>query len=711
MRKRVPLIRQTTQTECGLCCAATVLSYFGYAQPISFYRKKYKIGRDGISLYQLNDILVENHITPEIYQIVDWENHCFSKNDLYIFFCKNAHFVVVRSSTKSGYLEMYDPAQGKKIISTEEISMLVTDLCMVCKPNSHFKKCRKTTSDYRHLFPILRTKLPFIFFISVISIASFLVSLQLPLLMQNIINAAIYSQTSTDIVSIVFQLLGIALLYYMISSIRNHFTVKLNLYFREQISLKTVLHLFRIPFSFFDNRSHGNILFRLNIMESIQSSLTSFFTTSAVSLSAIVAILLYFCALDLSMMLKSLISLIVLCVIICFINSHILKVRRAEMTQKEKLQSLLTEIVNNMYQIRTMHIGSILYSNYNSFFEQHKIRYKKAEIETQNSNLLINIAYTVTPIAIILSYWVEKGFNFPVGNIFALYSMLTTLFSQGLSFITGCSSIVLMRNQLFYFNDLLDEQPSLPNGKTNISTIQSISLRDVDFRYSQTSPWVLKKISLDIVKGQKVAIVGASGCGKTTLVKLLSNLYAPTSGTIQINDITLDNISEESIEKLFAFVPQSPVIFNKSVRENIDIENVGLSDQEIYEALQLANIAQDICNSPMALNTIIASQGSNLSGGQLQRIAIARVLAKNPEVVVFDEATSSLDVHNEIKICQNLKEKHFTQIVITHRIFSIIDADKIIMLEDGNIIGTGTHDELLNNCKSYRKMCEEQCIN
>lgn len=217
--------------------------------------------------------------------------------------------------------------------------------------------------------------------------------------------------------------------------------------------------------------------------------------------------------------------------------------------------------------------------------------------------------------------------------------------------------------------------------------------------YGSTKPDV-ENVSMMLKKGEKIAFVGSSGSGKTTITKLLLNVFSHYQGQILVNGEDIKQICKEDIDRIFAIVTQVPMAMNGTIRENVDITNT-LTDEEIYHYLDLVELKDDIEKFPLGLNTFVGENGQNISGGQKQRIAIARALALKPEVIIFDEATSNLDPLTERRICNNLKQLHITQIVVTHRLNAIQDADTIYVVEKGKIIESGTHVELLQLKGAY----------
>ena len=255
---------------------------------------------------------------------------------------------------------------------------------------------------------------------------------------------------------------------------------------------------------------------------------------------------------------------------------------------------------------------------------------------------------------------------------------------------------------------LLDVQPSV-NDKAQASELQAVTatieFRDVSFSYRPDRE-ILRGVSFTIASGEKVAVVGASGAGKSTLVKLLFRFYDLDGGSIRIDGVDISDVSKRSLRRAIGIVPQDTVLFNDTVFENVRYGNPEASDAEVIEAIRLAHLDEFISRLPDGHATRVGERGLKLSGGEKQRVAIARTILKRSPILVFDEATSSLDSKSEQAILKALREvaKGHTSLVIAHRLSTIIDADRIVVLDQGRVVEQGTHDQLLEQRGHYAEL-------
>ena len=284
-------------------------------------------------------------------------------------------------------------------------------------------------------------------------------------------------------------------------------------------------------------------------------------------------------------------------------------------------------------------------------------------------------------------------------QIFELGSMLNG-YDQALLEAAPMSEMLIKENLI------TDKEDAINLKKIN----PKIDLKDIEYKYSDSSANVIKKISLSITAGEKIGIVGHSGAGKTTITHLLLRFADVTGGQILIDGHDIRNITQKSLRKLIAYVPQEPMLFHRSLRENITYGNLKATDEQIWTAIKQANAYEFIKDLPNGIETTVGERGVKLSGGQRQRIAIARAILKDAPILVLDEATSALDSESEKLIQDSLNKlmKGRTSIVIAHRLSTIAKLDRIIVISGGRIVENGAHNELLKTNGIYAKLWNRQ---
>ncbi|MGB0897878.1 MAG: ABCB family ABC transporter ATP-binding protein/permease [Psychrobium sp.] len=324
------------------------------------------------------------------------------------------------------------------------------------------------------------------------------------------------------------------------------------------------------------------------------------------------------------------------------------------------------------------------------------------------------IAIAMTSMMGMAAYQVSQG-KMTIGD-FVLINAFTMQIFMPLNFLgfvyREIKGSLANIEQMF---SLLDKKPlivDVPNAQSLDVTKGSVQFNNVHFSYHKDRP-IIKGISFDIKRGQKVAVVGASGSGKSTLVKLLYRFYEVNDGVISLDEQDIKQVSQDSLRQAIGIVPQDTVLFNTTLIENIRYGRPDATDDEVAHAIKLAHLTEFISSLPDKEQTTVGERGLKLSGGEKQRVAIARTILKNPHVLVFDEATSSLDSYSEQQIMAAINEvtANNTSLVIAHRLSTIVDADNIIVMKDGVIAEQGTHQQLLALSGEYAALWELQQSN
>ncbi len=345
-----------------------------------------------------------------------------------------------------------------------------------------------------------------------------------------------------------------------------------------------------------------------------------------------------------------------------------------------------------------------------SIWEQAK-RKNRLSLFALNGGQALIISISMTTMMYFAMRGVQSG-DMTIGDFVLINAFMMQLFIplNFLGFVYREIKMSLINIEQMF--KLLEIPPKITDDK-NASSLEitegEIQFKNLSFDY-QADRKILKNISFSIKAGQTIAIVGSSGSGKSTLVKLLFRFYDPTKGSILIDNQNIKNVSQHSLRKMIGIVPQDTVLFNDTIFENIRYGKPSATKQDVELAISMANLDHFIKQLPLGTDTIVGERGLKLSGGEKQRVAIARTILKNPPILVFDEATSSLDSHSEQSILKSIGELsvNHTSLVIAHRLSTVINADKIIVLDQGEIVEQGNHEQLLANKKDYFKLWHAQ---
>lgn len=360
--------------------------------------------------------------------------------------------------------------------------------------------------------------------------------------------------------------------------------------------------------------------------------------------------------------------------------------------------------------------------------EVEKDRFNIAALDHSNtaikvgklSALLNPLTFMIMNFSIAFIVWfggigVNNG-NFTQGEIIAFVNYMTQIL---LTLIVVANLVIIFTKasaSATRVNEVLDTKSSIKEASSSTkvqatnNSSKIIEFKNVSFSYNNSKQYSLENISLSINKGETIGIIGGTGAGKSTLVNLIPRFYESTEGEIFINGENIKNYSIKDLRNLFGIVPQKAVLFTGSLRENMKWANKNASDEEILMALDIAQCSDFVSNLKDGLDTAVLQGGKNFSGGQKQRLTIARALVGSPKIIILDDSSSALDFATDLKLRQalNTHAKEITTIIVSQRASSIKNSDKIVVLDDGKLAGIGTHEELLENSEVYKEICLSQ---
>ena len=393
-------------------------------------------------------------------------------------------------------------------------------------------------------------------------------------------------------------------------------------------------------------------------------------------------------------------------------------IRRKSKRSSVQSAGILNIIKETLSNIKIVKIFNLENEENEKFVKENNKYFNLIFKQSRLSNLLTPINETIGLIVGVLLIWfggisvLQQGamssedFIKFILLLFAMLQPIRKLANVNVLFQNGIAAA----ERVFSVFDNHDKIPESKNAFKINSFKNSINFKDVNFKYEGQDSLILDNINLEICKGQTVAIVGKSGAGKTTLTDLLPRFYDPISGNIFIDKINLKDLNLKNLRDLYGIVTQNVILFNDTIKNNIIHGNKNASENDINKAVKSANIQDLVEKLDNGLNTYIGENGVKLSGGEKQRLSIARALIKNPDILILDEATASLDSESEKMVHYAIDNiiKNRTVIIIAHRLSTIINADKILVMNDGKIVESGSHNELLKNNGYYKKLYDIQ---
>lgn len=705
--KRYYCIKQYDMTDCGAACLATIAKYYGLRKAITQIREI--AGTDTKGTNALGMIRAAEKIGFETKGVRAEENELTSELNypLIAHLNKNGlfHYVVIYEVTKEEIL-IADPAEGIIIYEPEDFFKYWTGVLILLTPTDDFEKGDETTSFFSRFFYLILNRKKLVIEIFLASIIYTIIGIIGAFYFKFLIDDILGNNLISTLHVVTIGILGLRVFNILLGAFRSH----LLLYLSQKIDISLVLnyyrHIVNLPMSFFDSRKVGEIISRLGDVSKIRSAISgATFSVLLDTLSVIfIGIVLY--VQNSTLFMITLVYIPFYLIIVWGFSKYFRKIHREIMEKAADLNSYLVESLSGILTIKAFN-GE---EDAKLETEQRFIKRIKAIFK---ASLMKNVHYSsqgfLGTIITMGLLWVG-GTEVINGNI-SIGQLMTfnALLGQFLGPLQNLINLQPMLQEAFVAGDRLGEILDLEKEtkhereKAEFDKIKGkIEFKGVEFAYGMRRP-ALKDINLIIRSGEKIALVGESGSGKTTLVKLILKYYLPNEGKILIDDYNIKDINVNNLRSKIGYVPQDIFLFSGTVKENITfgLENVDIKD--VIRAAQKAQIHEFINELPLRYDTLIEERGSNLSGGQKQRIAIARVILREPDILILDEATSNLDTTTERAIHDIFEElsQEITTIIIAHRLSTIKNCDRIVILSEGKIKEIGTHYELIKRKGLY----------
>ena len=709
-KHRVPEITQMSATECGLACLAMVLSYHGRQTSLSELRAQSGLGRDGLSALSL--VKIARNFNMRVRAISLQQSDLSHVPLPAIIHWEFNHFLVVERWLQKG-VDVVDPAQGRKRLSHDEFDKGFTGIAITLEPGVHFDResASPKFSLGSYLFQYAKQTPLVIVEITGTSLLILGFGLISPLLTKFVVDEVLPLKLNS-----LMAVLGAGLLMLVVTQTAATLLREwLLVYLRARIDMRMMLDFFErmlmLPYKFFQVRSSGDLLARMASNSVIRDTLSNQLITTFLDGSTVI---IYFFILIWQSWPFALLALLMGLFQVALLlgsNRAIHDLAHRELTAQGKSQGYMAEALAGMATLKAAGAEQQAMEQWtNLFLEQLNISVRRNYV-----TVLVNGAQStlrmIAPLALLWVGAIEVMNNtLSIGTMFALNALASAFLAPMASLVGSGQQLQVVRAHFERLADVSTAEPEQDRVKALPPPLLSgqIRLEHVSFRYDPETPEVLHDINLRIEAGQKVALVGRTGSGKSTLGKLLLGLYLPTEGQVLYDNFPLTSMDYQDVRRQFGVVMQDTALFSGSVRQNIALHDPSMKMEQVVWAAQMAAIHDEIGLMPMGYETMISEGGSAISGGQRQRLALARAVAHHPAILLLDEATSHLDVLTEQQVEHNLRSVHCTQVIIAHRLSTIREADLIVVLDHGTIVEKGSHFELMVRNGYYAQLVRSQ---
>lgn len=704
-RKPVPTILQIEQTECGVACLAMILASYGMHIGLERLREMAGVSRDGTRASNLLKAARRVGLTakgfrkePEQLHEVPWPA---------ILHWNFNHFVVLEGLNAS-FAYLNDPATGRRKIPLDELRQAFTGVVIACEPGADFEPSGAQPSVLSALAERLagtRALLPQIIIASGLLVVP---GVALPVLSRIFVDDILTTRQTDWIIPFTVLLATITLAQAALVLLQQMLLARLEVRLAFLPATKMLWHMLRLPMSFYAQRHPGELANRLDANEKLASLLSGQFATSIFNLLSMIVYAGVMLLLD-----PVLAVAIILLQCIYFLTlsvSNRLQSRNARL-QAAQSGKLIAATVGAIRAIETIKASATEREAFQRW-AGHQARLLSLRSSQGRVEALIGIVPGLLSALSAAAVLGLGGLRVMDGAI----SLGTLIAFQALavSFYTPIASLVQLAGQIQMVKADIDRADDLMRApaahfEAEDATLASFELRaeDLVFGYSPLDPPFVNGFSLTLRPGARVALVGGSGSGKSTVGRLLAGLFTPWSGTISIGGIGLNELDPARRAAICGYVDQEIFLFEGTVEDNLSLWDPGVSDRRLIRALSDAAVLDDVIMRKGQLLSQVNEGGTNFSGGQRQRLEIARVLAAEPSIVILDEATSALDPATEKRIDDNLRARGCTTIIIAHRLSTIRDCDEIIVMKDGRIVERGDHETLMAAAGEYAALIAE----
>lgn len=681
-QRRVPVIHQTETAECGLACLAMICGHFGKNIDLIYLRRKFNLSARGATLAGINGIaeqlgMATRALSLELDELRVLKTPCILHWDF-------SHFVVLVSVKRNRYV-LHDPARGIRYISREEMSRYFTGVALEVWPGSEFQsETLQTRISLRSLinsiYGIKRT-LAKIFCLSVVIEA---INLLMPVGTQLVMDHAIPAGDRGLLTLISAALMFFILLKAATSTLRAWSSLVMSTLINVQWQSGLFDHLLRLPLAFFERRKLGDIQSRFDSLDTLRATFTTsvigFIMDSIMVVGVCVMMLLY----------GGYLTWIVLCFTTIYIFIRLVTYGNYRQISEECLvreARAASYFMETLYGIATVKIQGMVGIR-GAHWLNMKIDAINSGIKLTRMDLLFGGINTfVTACDQIVILWLGAGLvidNQMTIGMFVAFSSFRGQFSERVASLTSFLlqlRIMSLHNERIADIALHEKEEKKPEIEI-VADMGPISLETngLSYRYDSQSAPIFSALSLSVAPGESVAITGASGAGKTTLMKVLCGLFEPDSGRVLINGIDIRQIGINNYHRMIACVMQDDRLFSGSIRENICCFAEEMDEEWMVECARASHIHDVIMNMPMGYETLIGELGEGLSGGQKQRIFIARALYRKPGILFMDEATSALDSESEHFVNVAIKNMNITRVIIAHRETTLRTVDRVISI-------------------------------
>ncbi|MBD2387107.1 NHLP family bacteriocin export ABC transporter peptidase/permease/ATPase subunit [Cylindrospermum sp. FACHB-282] len=711
-RVKTPTLLQIESVECGAASLGIILGYCGRIVPLTELRRECGVSRDGSKAS--NVLKAARNYGLESKGFKKGLDDLLNLQPPYIVFWDFSHFLVVEGFSKQR-VYLNDPATGRRSISWQEFDQGYTGIVLVMEPGTEFQKGGRKPSMIGALWDRLQGSTSALLYCLVAGFFLTLVGMAVPVFSQIFVDEILVERRLDWLNPLLVGMAIAALLQAGLTLLRLRYLRRLKIKLSVGMSTRFLWHMLRLPVDFYAQRFAGEITNRVSLNDQVANVLSGELTTTIIDV-----VMVFFYAI-IMFQYDWLLTLIVIC--LASINIFALRLvsrQRVDLNQQlmldfGKSEGVSIAALQSIETLKASGLESDFFARWTGYYTKAINSQQQMDVTNQLFSILPTLVETISSMLLLVigGLRVMDGY-LSIGMLIAFQGLVRSFVAPVSSLLNFGSTLQELEGNLIRLDDVLDnptdtsvEQRNLVDdyeknqdihllsSSTSLPRLQGyVKLQNLTFGYSRLEAPLIKNFNISLKPGQRVALVGGSGSGKSTIAKLLSGLYQPWTGQILFDDQPREQIPHQLLTNSVAMVEQDILLFGGTVRENLTLWDHTVSDKKLKKACQDATIDDVILSMNGGYDAELMESGANLSGGQRQRLEIARALVNNPSILIMDEATSALDAETERIIDENLRRRGCTCIIVAHRLSTIRDCDEIIVLEQGKVVQRGTHQQL-----------------
>lgn len=711
---KVPVVMQMEALECGAASLAMILAYYGKWIPLEQVRLDCGVSRDGSNAKNILRAARSYGLSAKGYR---YEPEVLKKEGRFpcIIHWNFNHFVVL-NGFRGNKAVLNDPAKGTYTVPMSTFDESFTGICLILEPNENFVPEGKPQSMLAYAKKRLVGAGAAIVFVILTAVITSLLGIITPAFSRIFLDRLLTGENPDWLMPFTLALAGISLVQLVVAWIQAVYSLRINGKLAMVGNTTFMWKVLRMPMEFFSQRMAGDIQSRQSSNAMIAGQLVNTFAPLALNAVMMSFYLIVMLRYSVILTLIGLASVLVNLILSSIISKKRINITRVQMRDAGKLAGTTVAGIEMIETIKASGAENGFFekwAGYQASVNTNMVRFQRMN---QFLGLLPTLVSSLCDTAVLMTgvFLAMKG-EFTVGMIMAFQGFLSSFISPATTLISAGQTLQEMRTDMERIEDVMkyptdvtfensDDSENIEYDKLS----GNIEIKNVTFGYSRLAEPLIKDFSMSLKSGSRVAFVGPSGCGKSTVSKLISGLYKPWSGEILFDGKPMSKIDRSVFTGSLAVVDQDIILFEDTIANNIKMWDNSIEDFEMIMAARDAQLHEDIMQREGGYQYKLTEGGKDFSGGQRQRMEIARVLAQDPTIIILDEATSALDAKTEYDVVKSIKDRGITCIVVAHRLSTIRDCDEIIVMDQGNVVERGTHEELMKNGGAYTQLVSNE---